>query len=357
MNKLFIIQKDAIPVYKQELEDISNLIKDAKRINIENLTVERLIRVDVVISNLLPLQWRIILNGLKIVSITVDDINKSDETSDIVIDYLFENKRKLFCGKKFKASTSNNFDVQFKEIFNLISLLTWDTKFWGYNVAYLSSRHLSHSILYRINNFIKNGQIRLVEYLCDCHDKRSVSIAEKNGFQFKDIRLTYEKKLSNQQKNSNSDNIKFSLATEEHLPSLRKLSKDIYKDSRYYFDGNFERKKAIEFYLLWTEKAVKGEYDDECFIIEMAEEIVGFCTVKYQNAELAQIGLVGISGNHIGKGLGIKLLSYFFNEMFNKGIKFISVVTQGRNYAAQRLYQKAGFVSYTTELWYHKWNY
>ena len=91
MNKLFIIQKDAIPVYKQELEDISNLIKDAKKINFENLTVERLIRVDVVISNLLPLQWRIILNGLKIVSITIDDINNSDETSDIIIDFLFEN--------------------------------------------------------------------------------------------------------------------------------------------------------------------------------------------------------------------------------------------------------------------------
>ena len=156
MNKLFIIQKDAIPVYKQELEDVSNLIKDSKKINIENLTVETLVQVDVVISNLLPLQWRIILNGLKIVSITIDDINNSDGTSDIVIDYLFENKRKLFCGKKFKASTSNKFDVQFNDIFNLISLLMWDTNFWGYNVAYLSSRHLSHSILYRINNFVKS---------------------------------------------------------------------------------------------------------------------------------------------------------------------------------------------------------
>ena len=357
MNKLFIIQENAKSVYKNELEEIFLLTKNVNKINIADLSIEKLINVDVVIANQLPYQWRLILNGLNIVSITIDDIKISDETSDIVIDYLYGDKYKLFAGNNFQASKHNKCYIEFNEIFNLISLLEWDTKFWGYNIAYLSSRHLSNSILYRINHFIKNEQIRLVEYLCDCHDKRSVSIAEKNGFQFKDIRLTYEKELSNHQKYSDSVNLKFSLAIEEHLPSLRRLSKDIYKDSRYYFDGNFDRKKTIEFYLLWTEKAVKGEYDDECFIIEMAEEIVGFCTVKYQNTELAQIGLVGISKKHIGKGLGVKLLNCFFNEMFNKGIKNIRVVTQGRNYAAQRLYQKTGFVSYTTELWYHKWNY
>jgi hypothetical protein len=33
----------------------------------------------------------------------------------------------------------------------------------------------------------------------------------------------------------------------------------------------------------------------------------------------------------------------------------VQVITQGRNYAAQRLYQRAGFVTRKTELWYHKW--
>jgi ribosomal protein S18 acetylase RimI-like enzyme len=33
----------------------------------------------------------------------------------------------------------------------------------------------------------------------------------------------------------------------------------------------------------------------------------------------------------------------------------VSVVTQGRNVAAQRLYQRAGFVTASTQLWYHRW--
>jgi len=38
-----------------------------------------------------------------------------------------------------------------------------------------------------------------------------------------------------------------------------------------------------------------------------------------------------------------------------EGITHAEVVTQGRNYGAQRMYQRCGFVTRTTELWYHKW--
>ena len=33
----------------------------------------------------------------------------------------------------------------------------------------------------------------------------------------------------------------------------------------------------------------------------------------------------------------------------------IRVVTQGRNVAAQRLYQKCGFASSSMEIWFHRW--
>ena len=48
-------------------------------------------------------------------------------------------------------------------------------------------------------------------------------------------------------------------------------------------------------------------------------------------------------------------MNYIINQSAAKGIKKIFVVTQGRNYMAQRLYQSAGFKTFSTELWYHKW--
>jgi ribosomal protein S18 acetylase RimI-like enzyme len=38
-----------------------------------------------------------------------------------------------------------------------------------------------------------------------------------------------------------------------------------------------------------------------------------------------------------------------------QGLQRAQVVTQGRNIAAQRLYQKCGFRTGEIALWYHRW--
>lgn len=360
MKKLFVFQENNKSKYFTELgqiHDVINKHEDIDRININELSLERLKNIDVIISNKLPYEWKIMLQGLKIVSIVFDDLKYYDELVDINIDYLYKGNDRLFAGKKFKISNHLNLNIGYEEIFNLIAKLNWDSNFWGFEIAYLSSRHLSDSILYRINQFIINNEVRHIQYLCDCHDRKSVDLAEKNGFKFKDIRLTYKKNLALEGNIQTSGEIKFYKANISHIQTLRELSKDIYKDSRYYFDQKFDQNKIIEFYMLWVEKAVKGEYDDECYIIKINNEILGFCTIRYEGADIAHIGLIGVSKDHTGKGLGRKLIDLIFLEMKNKGIIYIYVVTQGRNYGAQRLYQKTGFLSHSTEIWYHKWNY
>jgi dTDP-4-amino-4,6-dideoxy-D-galactose acyltransferase len=360
VNKLFIFRSAAAPSYLRELEQVYSLVRrkdSVKRISLKNLKINMLDNVDVVISNLLPEKWRIILKGLKIVSIVFDDHDQRDELTDINIDYIYSGQHKLFSGDQFKISNHSNLNVEYVEIFNLISKLEWDSSFWGFNVAYLSSRILSESILHRMNGFITKNQIRLVEYLCDCHDRDSVLLAEKNGYEFKDIRMRYEKRLGVSEYKQGDTSINFFKAGVELIPKLRKMSENIYRDSRYHYDRQFETSKAVEFYMLWVEKAVKGEYDDECYVLSLNSDIVGFCTIKYEASDFAHIGLVGISSKYRGKGLGNILLNSLFSKMQTRGVKVIHVVTQGRNYVAQRLYQKSGFLTYSTELWYHKWNY
>ena len=56
-----------------------------------------------------------------------------------------------------------------------------------------------------------------------------------------------------------------------------------------------------------------------------------------------------------GRGIGNILIKNILKLLEKKKYKRVIVVTQGRNYAAQRLYQSAGFQTCATELWYHKW--
>jgi len=86
-------------------------------------------------------------------------------------------------------------------------------------------------------------------------------------------------------------------------------------------------------------------------------KLIGFCTIRYEENAQAQLGLIGITTQHQGKGYGKSLIQKVLNYLFEKKLTQVTTVTQGRNYAAQRIFQQAGFTTLTTQLWYHKWLY
>jgi dTDP-4-amino-4,6-dideoxy-D-galactose acyltransferase len=360
MNKLFVLQKNANPDYQEEVNCSLSICEDDEQytaLEIENLTIEYLMdnHVDVIISTQFPLNWYLIVRGLNIVTIIFGELEANKNLADIVIDFKNGNNNHFFTGPSYSICNNRSKEAEFKGIFNLVKKLEWDSDFFDFNVAYTSSRHLTDNILHHMNQFVKNENIQLVEYLCNCHDSRSVLLAEKNRFHFTDIRLTFEKQLNASSPYELNSNFRIGLAKKEHIPELREISGNIYKDSRYYFDGNFSDAKIDEFYRNWVEKAVLGNFDHECYTVFDGNIPAGFCTIRYRSAKVAQIGLFGISSKYQGRGLAISLIQAVNNILYKKGVGRISVVTQGRNYAAQRIYQKAGFLTKSTELWYHKW--
>lgn len=358
MNKLFVLQNNDDP-YKLELEAayaISNVGKK-KQLNIKRLDVDYLIKnqINVVIATELPKEWYFTLKGLNIVLIVLGNREKNRKYADIVIDCLSNDDKRYFTGEKYSLCQSNIEQVnEFNEIVNLILKLSWDSHFYGYNVAYLSCMHLTQNILYQVEKFIREKNIRLVEYLCNCHDRRSVLSAEKNGFHFVDIRLSYRITIKNKH-NYSLGKFLFRKAEEHDISVLQAISKYIYKDSRYFFDKNFNQEKICEFYQGWVQKGVLGQYDDECWCLCDKDLPVAFCTIKYKDFKTAAIGLVGVDADCQSNGLGKKTMYSIFNMLMDKGIQDVVVVTQGRNYPAQRLYQSVGFRTHATQLWYHKW--
>ncbi|MGE4504846.1 MAG: hypothetical protein AB7D51_05815, partial [Desulfovibrionaceae bacterium] len=93
----------------------------------------------------------------------------------MVIDHMSGNAERYFSGKE--CSLCGNLDFPIESITNLITILDWDTQFWGFPVGYLSCMHLTENIYTKVEQFIAENNLHLVEYLCNCHDKRSVKIA------------------------------------------------------------------------------------------------------------------------------------------------------------------------------------
>lgn len=356
MNKLFLFPTPG-SCYASELEcafarhDASPTVR---RLAVDNLSVNFLVdnEVQVVVSNGLPKEWFYIFRGLAIVSIVIEDIREYHELADIVIDHRSSDTNKYFTGQSFSLVDNSAFDI--REITDLVSLLEWDTDFFGFPVAFLSCRYLSPSIVAQSDRFIRQNSIRLVEYLCNCHDDRSVKLAEQEDYHFTDIRLTFDIRLRAKQTIGAAPH-RFGAASPADVDHLKQLTESMYKDSRYFYDGHFEIAKLNTFYANWIEKAVHGTFDDECLCLFDGGSPIGFCTIKYLGAASASIGLFGMDARFAGKGLAKTLLSNVFNQLIDKKVEYVTVVTQGRNYAAQRLYQSMGFRTQSTQLWYHKW--
>jgi ribosomal protein S18 acetylase RimI-like enzyme len=239
---------------------------------------------------------------------------------------------------------------------SLIKLVDWDSQLFGFPIAALNTAKLTADIMSLAATEIAQQKIHMLQYLCPCDDIDSIYQAEVEMFHFVDARLTYQKKLvSLDIAPEKKDGIYFGIANESHIPELMIISESLYQDTRYYADQHFPRDKVHVLHKTWLANAVHGKFDHICYCLFIDNNPIGFCSVRYNNQHTATLGLFGIAKEHQRKSLGNYLLQLACADLFSKGYKEILVVTQGKNYGAQRTYQSNGFKSLKVEMWYHKW--
>jgi dTDP-4-amino-4,6-dideoxy-D-galactose acyltransferase len=336
----------------------------------------------VILPNTVSKELCLVLSELKVVQILIGSNNDLTDIVDIIIDPLEQINLKYFYGINFllpvlvdgqygkdiakylrmpfnKLKTKiecNNTEETLVEIVSLIFKLEWDSSFFRLNIAYLSSICLTKNIENYVKSFIDSHDIDLVQFRCNCHDGLSVQIAEKNKYSFVDIRLTMERTTDNIISfEEERKGLYVRKAVESDIEALVECGHDIYYTSRYYYDKNFNIKKVNKFYSGWIKKAVLGLFDDFCYALYEDNTPIGFCSIKLNQGNSASIGVLGLNQDYTNLGLGRYMLNKVIEALYRDGVTYIDVVTQGRNYGAQRLYQRCGFVTRSTELWYHKW--
>jgi len=212
-----------------------------------------------------------------------------------------------------------------------VTLLDWDTEFFGFPVAQISSNRLDKKNLQEVLNFCKKKKIKLLQFKCDAHHRSSVLLAEKNNFHFADVRITLTKQLimENCHKQNLPNKILFRVGDKNDIPTLKDIVTDIYINSRYYFDTNFPRNDVHGFYRNWIEKSVLGNFDDLVYVLCNNDVPVACCSILYNSTRLsATIGLFAVDDKMSGKGLGNLLLSKVLRKLSLEGVKKVSVVTR-----------------------------
>jgi len=230
--------------------------------------------------------------------------------------------------------------------------LEWDSRFFERRIARVNGHRLDQADLSEVLTWCKTNRIDCLYLLADSDDAQTSSLAERNGFLHTDVRLTFERAFRESTPVAPpGDNVR--LAQLGDLGALKAIARTGHRDTRFYFDLHFERAKCNLLYETWIENSFNG-FAQAVLVAQVNGTAVGYLTCSLRGVE-SQVGLVGVADKYQGMGLGKQLVVGFLAWSVEQGAQRATVVTQGRNVSAQRLYQRMGFLTASVQLWYHRW--
>jgi len=236
----------------------------------------------------------------------------------------------------------------------LINYLGWDSVFFDLRIAQVVPSQLSTDTLAAISAACREQKIDCLYFLASPEDTATILLAEAEDFHLVDIRVTLERQVKASTAPWQTESADIRLATAADIPALRLIAAANHRDSRFYHDGRFPVMRCDELYATWIEKSCTG-YADAVLVADCGAGAAGYLSCHLRDNAIGQIGLVGVGNACQGKGLGRQLLHESLRWFMAAGAADVKVITQGRNLAAQRLYQKSGFLTNSLQLWYHKW--
>lgn len=232
----------------------------------------------------------------------------------------------------------------------LAQFLPWDSEFFGKRIGRIQADHLTPEGLTGVLAWQQEQAVDCLYFLADPNLPDSLRLAEANGFHLVDLRVTLE----------SSGELPQSLPAgvrpwqPRDRDALRAIARISHRDSRFYFDGHFSTERCDALYETWIDKSLDG-YADAALVADVDGCAAGYITC-HRDPQEGRIGLVAVHPDFQGRALGQALVKAALAWAGGEGFRKVSVVTQGRNTAAQRLYQRCGFLTRSVALWYHWWN-
>lgn len=236
-------------------------------------------------------------------------------------------------------------------------LLKWDSDFFGYPVARLTSA-VTPIDFPAVQAELKHYQIRLVYWSVRPEDAVLQNQLEQLGAQLVDKKTTFVKVLDHQPSVSTTAVAVGSYAATTLSPELRALAVQAGLFSRFQVDPRIGYDKFTQLYTLWMEKSVRRELAEDVLVVRDLtrpdQPVTGVATVGHKGS-VGDIGLVAVDEHYRGQGIASALMRatdvWFYNHHYLRN----QVVTQGDNVAACRLYAKAGYQVGLVEWLYHYW--
>lgn len=124
--------------------------------------------------------------------------------------------------------------------------------------------------------------------------------------------------------------------------------------SRFKLDPFFDVSIFSEFYKTWIDNSLDTDFANDVLVCYLEGHVHGLLTYKVFG-DFAKIGLLAVSHEKQGLGIGTQLLHKLENILIKEGVTRLQVVTQSKNILANQFYLKNGFCECKTYSITHFW--
>jgi dTDP-4-amino-4,6-dideoxy-D-galactose acyltransferase len=241
---------------------------------------------------------------------------------------------------------------------NVCEFLEWDTAFFGIRIGRVNDQVLTEERVRQIDEWCNQKAIGCLYFLARADDALTTRLAEEHGFRLVDVRVTLTRSPASSAGVRGipaGGGLVVRRARLADVTTLQSIARASHHGTRFYHDPGFAPHLCEALYETWIQRSCEG-YADAVFVAESNGSPVGYVSCHVvEEPRTGRIGLAGVSRQVQNKGVGQTLVLNALDWFADQGAAEVSVVTQGRNVAAQRLYQRCGFLTQKVQLWYHKW--
>jgi ribosomal protein S18 acetylase RimI-like enzyme len=217
-------------------------------------------------------------------------------------------------------------------------LLEWDSEFWGVQIAHVDGPDA--------DAWARENAVACAYLLVPGDDSAQARRAEERGYRLMDVRVELDAPAA-------AADAAVRSARDDDVERLRSIARTNHGDTRFYADPRFPRDGCDELYDVWIRRSCEG-WADAVLVAEADAVPAGYVSVHRREGH-GSIGLIGVAPDVRGRGLGEALVRGALDWCARDGLAECRVVTQGRNVAAQRVFQRCGFRTRSVDLWFHKW--
>jgi len=231
-------------------------------------------------------------------------------------------------------------------------LLDWDSAHFGMRIGRVLPNRGDERLFQEASAWADRSSLECMYLLADSDHAATVRLASECGWRMVDVRVTLGAELSRMAKSP----APMRQAYAGDLPYLQELARRSHTDSRFYADGNFPAAACDDLFAAWIERSVLDRgFAGAVLVAELAgNEPAGYVTCSVRHGA-GEIGLIAVDPKAHRRGLGTRLLAEAARWCSEQAAERVTVVTQGCNIPALRMYQRCGFTIESLRLWFHWW--